>query len=60
MRRLVLTGANFDQVADGTPGTDDDIVVEDCQMDIATSPDGTVYYSNETEIRRLTPEGTGE
>ena len=60
MRRLVLTGTDFDQVADGAPGTDDDAVVDDCQMDIATSPDGTVYYSNETEIRRLTPEGNGE
>ena len=61
MRRLVLTGSNFDQVtADDTAGTDADVVVKDCQMDIATGPDGTVYYSNEREIRRLVPEGAGE
>ena len=54
MRRLVLTGGNFDQV------TDDDVVAKDCQMDVAASPDGIVYYSNETEIRRLVPEDTGE
>ncbi len=49
MRRLVLSGANFDQVSE------DDIVLEDCDMDIATSPDGILYYSNEKEIRRLVP-----
>lgn len=50
MRRLVLSGANFDQV------TEDDVILEDCDMDIATSPDGIVYYSNKTEIRRLVPQ----
>ena len=50
MRRLVLSEANFDQV------TEDDVVLEDCDMDIAISPDGIIYYSNETEIRRLVPE----
>ncbi len=54
MRRLVLTGANFDQV------TEDDVVVKDCDMDIATSPDGIAYYSNGQEIRRLVPQDTGE
>jgi len=53
MRRLVLSEANFDQV------TEDDVVVEDCDMDIATSPDSIVYYSNETEIRRLVPQDAG-
>ncbi len=53
MRRLVLSEANFDQV------TEDDVVVEDCDMDIATSPDGIIYYSNETEIRRLVPQDAG-
>ncbi len=47
MRRLVLSGANFDRVAE------DDVVLKDCDGDIATSPDGIVYYSNQTEIRRL-------
>jgi len=49
MRRLLLSGTDLDQV------TDDDVVVKDCDMDIAISPDGLVYYSNETEIRRLIP-----
>jgi glucose/arabinose dehydrogenase len=49
MRRLVLSGANLDQI------DSDDVVVKDCQMDIAVSPDGIVYYSNEEEIRRLVP-----
>ena len=52
LRRLVLSGPELDQV------TADDIVVEDCQLDIAVSPDGTVYYSNAEEIRRLVPEAT--
>ena len=46
MRRLVLS-ANQSKV------TSDDVVVADCNLDIATSPDGKIYYSNETEIRRL-------
>jgi len=50
MRRLVLSGANFDQVAE------DNVVLNNCDGDIATSPDGIVYYSNKTEIRRLIPD----
>ncbi len=50
LRRLTLSGASQDQV------TADDVVVKDCQLDIAISPDGTVYYSNEKEIRRLVPQ----
>ncbi len=57
MRRLVLTGSDFDQVAADEEGVDN-IVVEDCNRDIATSPDGIIYYSNETEIRRLVPQDT--
>ncbi len=49
MFRLVLSGNDLDQVVA------DDIVVDDCFRDIAISPDGIVYYSNETEIRRLVP-----
>ena len=59
MRRLVLTGSNFDQVADGDV-EGDDVVVEDCEMDIAVSPDGIVYYSNAEEIRRLVPQAPEE
>ena len=47
MRRLALTGPLLDQVVD------DSIVVEDCNIDVTTSPDGTVYYSTPQEIRRL-------
>ncbi len=50
MRRLVLSGAKFDQVAE------DNVVLNNCDGDIATSPDGIVYYSNKTEIRRLIPD----
>ena len=50
MRRLELAGPSFDEVIL------DEIVAEDCSLDIAISPDGIIYYSNETEIRRLVPE----
>ena len=46
MRRLVLA-PNQNQVQS------DDVVVADCSRDIAVSPDGQVYYSNDSEIRRL-------
>lgn len=49
MRRLILGGANLDQVES------DEVVVEDCLGDITVSPDGIVYYSNGEEIRRLVP-----
>ena len=54
MRRLVLTGANKDQV------TEDDVVVQGCKLDIAVSPDGIIYYSNFTEIRKLVPRPSDE
>jgi len=50
MRRLTLGGANLDQVLA------DDVVVKDCEMGIAVSPDGIIYYSNKEEIRRLIPQ----
>ena len=49
MRRLFLAGPDQDQVVD------DSVVVDDCSLGIATAPDGTVYYSNFSEIRRLVP-----
>lgn len=49
MRLLCLGGSNSDEVVSG------DIVVDDCGRDIAVSPEGLVYYSNETEIHRLVP-----
>lgn len=48
MRRLVFGGASKEVLAD-------DVVVQDCQLDVAISPDGIIYYSNLTEIRRLMP-----
>lgn len=51
MKRYFLSGADLDVVTPG--GT----VTEDCQLDIAVAPDGTVYYSNLSEIRRLVPDG---
>lgn len=53
LRRLELSGPELDQV------TADDVVAEDCQLDIAVSPDGIIYYSNADEIRRLAHESTG-
>ena len=52
MRRLVLSGPNHDQVE-----SDADIIADDCNLDIATSPDGVIYYANNTEIRRLVAGG---
>src|SRR3990172_8836092 len=49
MRRLVLQGPALNQVANA------DVVVKDCAFDIAAAPDGTIYYSTDTEIRRLVP-----
>lgn len=46
MRRLVLND-------EGTEVSSDDVILEDCKLDITQAPDGTIYYSNETEIRRL-------
>jgi glucose/arabinose dehydrogenase len=51
LRRLALTGES--QV------TSDDVIVRDCRGDAAVSDDGTLYYSNATEIRRLLPGDTG-
>jgi len=44
MRRLTFTGAQV---------TATDIVVRDCDRDVAVAPDGTIYYSNQTGIIRL-------
>jgi len=54
LRRVVLAGPNFDQVSS------DDVLIEGCQMDVAVSPEGIVYYSNDQEIRRLVPVATGK
>jgi len=50
MRRLVLAPAR-------TSVQSEVVVVADCSLDIATSPDGIIYYSNGSEIRRLVEAG---
>lgn len=49
LRRLIMTPSAFDAV------TQSDVIVKDCKGDVETGPDGTLYYSNATEIRRLLP-----
>ena len=49
LRRLVLGGADFNQVSGN------DIIVKDCKGDLAVASDGTIYYANDGEIRRLLP-----
>lgn len=50
MRHFSVDGANNDVLGDGS------IVIRDCRTDIVVGPDGFVYYSNFTEIRRLVNE----
>ncbi len=50
MRRITLAPPAFDQV------TADDVVVKDCKLSLAVNLDGTIYYSNDKEIRKLIPE----
>jgi glucose/arabinose dehydrogenase len=49
LRRLVLGGADLNQVSAN------DVIVKDCKGDLTVSPDGTLYYANDGEIRRLIP-----
>jgi len=49
MKRLVLGAAEFSQV------TSEDTVAYDCGRALAVSSDGTVYYSNDSQVRRLVP-----
>lgn len=46
MRRLVLTGQQV---------TANDVVIKGCDLDVAVSANGTIYYSSKTEIKRLEP-----
>ena len=52
LRRLTLSSP--EQV------TASDIIVRDCKGDVAVSPDGVIYYSNATEIRRLIDKPAGD
>jgi glucose/arabinose dehydrogenase len=49
LRRLVLSGDQFNQVAAN------DVIVRDCKGDLVIAGDGTLYYANDSEIRRLLP-----
>ncbi len=49
LRRLVLASPSFDSVSSS------DIIVKDCKGDVEPAPDGTLYYANASEIRRLLP-----
>jgi glucose/arabinose dehydrogenase len=51
MRQVVLAPPQFEQV------TADAIVIKDCKLSLAANLDGTIYYSNDKEIKRLLPEG---
>lgn len=48
MRRLVLEEPGLDRV------TSNDVIAQDCS-EVATSPEGLIYYSTVYEIRRLIP-----
>jgi glucose/arabinose dehydrogenase len=52
MRRLVLTPPKFDAA------TANDFIANDCWLDATVGPDGLLYYSNLTEIRKLIPPST--
>lgn len=54
LRRVVLGGTKFDQV------TANDVLVRDCTRDVKVSPDGTIYYSTDIEIRRLVTKQQGQ
>jgi len=53
LRRLVLGGPNGEQVSAN------DVLVRDCKRDVTVGPDGMIYYSTETEIRKLVPKQPG-
>lgn len=49
LRRLVLTPPNLDAI------TANDVIARNCWLDVTVGPDGLIYYSNLTEIRKLVP-----
>jgi glucose/arabinose dehydrogenase len=54
LRRVVLAAPSFNSVSAS------DLITKDCKGDVETAPDGTLYYTNATEIRRLIPGTSGE
>lgn len=54
LRAVILEGAQFDNV------TSDEAIAEQCLVGVAVSPDGEIFYSNETEIRRVLPPAAEE
>jgi len=49
LQRVTLAAPQFDRV------TANDTVVKDCKLGLTISPDGLIYYSTDTEIRKLVP-----
>jgi len=49
LRRVVLSGPSLNQVSS------DDLIANECKGDLTVSPDGTLYYANDGEVRRLVP-----
>ena len=49
LRALVLEGPDFEDV------TSDEPIAGDCVFDVAVSPEGDIYYSNFTQLRRILP-----
>ena len=47
LRRLVLSGAEFDMVASS------DAIVRSCRGAMAVAPDGTIYYATDSELRKI-------
>ena len=50
IRLLLLKGPDYEVVRHTR------VVAKGCTLDIARAPDGTIYYSNPMEIRRLVPQ----
>jgi glucose/arabinose dehydrogenase len=53
LRRLVLSG-------DFTDVSADVLIARDCRGDLETGPDGSLYYANASEIRKLLPGTTAD
>ncbi len=54
LRLFRLEGPNYGEVLDHG------VIAEDCVLDVVRAPDGTIYYSNQEEIRRLVVESASQ
>jgi glucose/arabinose dehydrogenase len=48
LRRITLSGPAFDQVSAN------DVLIHSCKGGLAVGPDGTMYYTTDTEIKKFT------